>query len=171
MMSFGMGWILAKWNLRAIVKEVAVGAIALFILSNIISYIRKPELSSDMLPKIEVKLLDGSSYSIKEGKPLVIHFWATWCPTCKLEIANIQAVSKHYEVLTIAVNSGDIKKYMGNSTLTFRVVNDLEGKLAKQFHVEAFPTTFIYNGKGKLKFTEVGYTTTAGLLARLKMIK
>jgi thiol-disulfide isomerase/thioredoxin len=123
-----------------------------------------------MLPKIEVKLLDGSSYSIKEGKPLVIHFWATWCPTCKLEVSNIQAVSEHYDVLTIAVNSGDIKKYMGNSTLTCRVVNDLEGKLAKQFHVEAFPTTFIYNGKGKLKFTEVGYTTTAGLLARLKMI-
>ena len=161
-----------KSNIKSLAKELFIGALLLFIFTNIISYLRKPELSSTQLPELHVILLDGSSYSPKSGKPLVIHFWATWCPTCKLEASNIEAISKEYEVLTIAVNSGDnakIKAYMTDKALTFRVVNDSEGVLAKQFHVEAYPTTFIYDAKGELQFSEVGYTSTVGLLARVKL--
>jgi thiol-disulfide isomerase/thioredoxin len=161
-----------KWNIKSLLKEIMIGVILLFIISNIISYLRKPELSFTHFPTLEVQLLEGNKYIQKEGKPFVVHFWATWCPTCKLEASNIELVSKKYEVLTIAVNSGDnakIKAYMAERDLSFRVVNDKEGILAKQFHVEAYPTTFIYDASGALKFTEVGYTSTAGLLARMKM--
>jgi len=163
-----------KWNFRSIVKELLIGAVSIFILSNIISYIRKPELSSIQLPQVEVTLLDSRPYTLKTGKPLVIHFWATWCGVCKLEAQNIETLSKQYEVLTIAVNSGDngkIKAYLEERGLSFRVLNDLDSTWAKQFNVEVFPTTFIYDGKGELRFTEVGYTTTAGLLARLKLLE
>lgn len=162
-----------KWKVKSIVKEIAIAAIFIFILTNIISYIRKPELASNTLPHIEVQLLDGTLYTAKEAKPLVLHFWGTWCPTCQLEIGNIEHISKEYEVLTIAVNSGDnkkLKEYLNKKGLTFRVVNDNRGEWAKKFNVEAYPTTFIYDAKGELKFTEVGYTTTAGLLARLALI-
>ena len=163
-----------KWNIKSILKEIAIGALMLFVVSNVLSYIRKPELSSNQLPQIEAQLLDGTQFSVKKGKPLVLHFWATWCPTCKLEASNIESVSKEYEVLTIAVNSGDdaqLKGYMNEKELTFKVVNDKEGKWAQQFNIEAYPTTFIYDAKGELKFSEVGYTTTAGLLGRLKIIE
>ena len=171
-MNFGMDLILGKWKLKSILKEIAVGAILLFIFSNIISYMRKPQLDSNHLPQFEVILLDGSLYSYKEGKPLTVHFWATWCPTCKLESSNIEQLSQTYEVLTVAVNSGEveeIKAYMKEKNLTFHVLNDKEGRWAKQFKVEAYPTTFIYDARGELKFTEVGYTTTAGLIARVKI--
>ena len=161
-----------KWNIKFILKEILIAIAILFIFTNITSYLRKPEITSTSLPQLEVKLLDGSNYKTKKGKPLVIHFWATWCPTCKLEASNIEAVSKAYDVLTIAVNSGTdakIQAYMKERDLTFKVVNDAEGTWAKQFHVEAYPTTFIYDANGELKFTEVGYTSTAGLLARLKL--
>ena len=159
-----------KWNIRSIFKEMVTITAAVFILTNIISYVRKPELVQTKLPNIEAALLDGSQFKVEKGKPLVIHFWATWCPTCKLEAPNIERVSKKYEVLTIAVNSGDdkkIKTYLKERGLTFKVLNDSDGKWARQFKVEAFTTTFIYDGQGELRFTEVGYTTTAGLLARL----
>jgi len=162
-----------KWNIKSIIKEIVIGAILLFIFTNIISYIRKPELSSTQLPQLKVKLLDGSYYSPKKGKALVVHFWATWCPTCKLEASNIEAISKKYDVLSIAVNSGDnakIKAYMTQRDLSFKVVNDSDGKLATQFNVEAYPTTFIYDARGELKFTEVGYTSTIGLFARMKTL-
>jgi len=161
-----------KWNIKSISKELVKGAVLLFIFSNIISYFLKPKLASTRLPQLEVTLLDGSNYSPKEGKPLVVHFWATWCPTCKLEISNIETVSHEYEVLTIAVNSGDnekLKAFMTEKDLSFRVVNDRDGVLAKQFNIEAYPTTFIYDASGELKFTEVGYTSTVGLFARVKM--
>lgn len=162
-----------KWNIKAIFKEIIIGVLILFILTNIISYLRKPELDSNRLPHIDVQLIDGSQYEVKIGKPLVLHFWATWCRTCKLEAANIQSVSKEYEVLSIAVNSGDtvtLQAYMEEKGLTFNVVNDKEGSWAKQFKVEAFPTTFLYNSNGELEFTEVGYTTTAGLLGRMLLL-
>ena len=165
---------MGSWNLKKILKELLIGALLLFILSNIISYIRKPELNSTHLPKIDVTLLDGSIFKQVEGKPLVIHFWADWCRICKLEAQNIETLSKQYEVLTIAVKSGNsekVKTYMKDRGLTFKVLNDVDGTWAKKFKVEMFPTTFIYDGNGELKFTEVGYTTTAGLLARLKLLE
>jgi len=161
-----------KWNIKVILKELLMGAVAILILSNIISYIRQPELSSNMLSHIEAKLLNGTDYRVNKSKPLVLHFWATWCSTCKLEIGNFEYISKEYEVLTIAVNSGDNKKlksYLKEKGFTFPVVNDSRGEWAKRFKIEVYPTTFIYDGNGELRFTEVGYTTTAGLLARLAL--
>ncbi len=163
-----------RWNIGKIAKEIFIGAVAVFILSNIISYIRKPSLDSEHLPHFEITLLDGSIFKYSEGKPLVIHFWADWCKVCKVEASNIERVSKEYEVLGIAVNSGDnekVKAYMQKRGLTFKVLNDVDGKWAKMFKVEIFPTTFIYDGQGELKFTEVGYMTTAGLLTRLALLK
>ena len=163
---------MGKWNIKSILKEVAIGGLMMLILSNIISYLRSPELTSSTLPQMEVKLIDGSSYKVEKGKPFVLHFWATWCHACKLEASNIQSVSRNYKVLTVAVNSGSdakLKAYMKENELSFNVLNDKESTWAKQFSIEAYPTTFIYDAKGELKFTEVGYTTTAGLLARLKL--
>ncbi len=164
-----------NWNIKKIFKETVIVLLMLFVVSNVMSYIRKPALESNALPQIEVKLLDGTLFRSKsiEDEPIVIHFWATWCPTCKLEAANIQSVSEKYKVLTIAVQSGDdgkIKAYMKKQGFDFKVLNDIDGTWAKRFKVEAFPTTFIYDGKGELSFTEVGYTTTTGLLARLSLI-
>ena len=164
----------AKWNLKVIAKELVVGSIMLLILSNIISYLRSPTLNSNDLPNVEVRLLDGTKFVYKKDKPLVIHFWATWCHTCKIEASNIQTVSKTYEVLSVAVNSGSdakLQTYMSEKGLSFNVLNDSKGSWASDFKIEAYPTTFIYDGKGELKFAEVGYTTTAGLLARLKLIE
>ena len=169
-------WNPKNWNIKKILKETVIALLMIFVVSNVMSYLRKPTLESNVLPHIEMKLLDGTVFSSKamEGKPIIIHFWATWCPTCKLEAGNIQSVSEKYTVLTIAVQSGDdreVEAYMKENGLRFKVLNDVDGLWAKKFKVEAYPTTFIYDGKGELRFTEVGYTTTAGLLARLKMVE
>ncbi|RLA59659.1 MAG: protein disulfide oxidoreductase [Epsilonproteobacteria bacterium] len=162
-----------KWHFKSIIKEIFIALLLLFVLSNVISYLRKPTLPSSALPNIEAKLIDGSLFHIERGKPLLIHFWATWCPSCKLEASNIETVSQHYNVLTIAVNSGstsELRQYMQDHDLHFKVINDTHGIWAKQFKVQAFPTSFIYDAKGKLGFTEVGYTSTLGLIARLEAL-
>ncbi len=163
-----------QWNIRSTIKEITIALVLLFIVSQLISYIRAPDLGSNQLPHIEATLVDGSFFSTKKGKPLLIHFWALSCPACKLEAPNIETVSKEYEVLTIAINSGsneNIQAYMQEHGLHFRVLNDTEGVWSKAFKIEVFPTTFIYDAKGQLRFTEVGYTTTAGLLARLEWVE
>ncbi len=161
-------------NIKSTLKEITIALVLLFVMSNIISYIRQPELGSTQLPEIEVQLVDGSTFQVVKGKPLIIHFWATSCPACKLEAPNIETVSKEYDVLSIAVNSGSdekVKAYMQEHALSFKVLNDADGAWATVFNIEVYPTTFIYDARGELRFTEVGYTTTAGLLARLEWVE
>ncbi|GIT97232.1 protein disulfide oxidoreductase [Sulfurovum sp. TSL1] len=162
---------MTRRKIKSTLKEITIALVLLFIVSQLISYIRAPDLGSSQLPQIEATLVDGSTFIVKKGEPLLIHFWAISCPVCKLEAPNIETVSKEHEVLTIAVNSGsneNIQAYMQEHGLHFKVLNDTEGFWSKAFKIEVFPTTFIYDAKGKLRFTEVGYTTTAGLLARLE---
>ena len=157
---------------KKIAKEIAIGVLILFVVSNVISYLRKPALQDEALPLSTFQTIKGQQLNFQsyQGKPLLIHFWATWCPVCKMETANIERVSKKYQVVTIAVQSGndsEINAFLKEKEASFAVINDREGELSKRFSVEVFPTTFIYNSKGKLVFSEVGYTTTAGLLARM----
>jgi len=153
-------------------KEIAVTAILIFIVANAISFFRAPDIKQKNLPEINTLLTNQELFSTLDykGKPILIHFWATWCPTCKLEADNIQRLSESYDVLTIAVKSGDdakINAYLKEHQLHFKVINDREGILASQFLVPAFPTTFIYDKDGKLSFSEVGYTSTLGLYLRM----
>lgn len=159
-----------KSKFKKLVKEILKLSIILIIAMNIISYFKSTQLNKENLAINEFKLLENSKYTIKDNKPLVIHFWATWCPICKIEASNIQKLSKDYNVITIAAQSGtneDIKKYMKENNVDFKVVNDKDGYYSKKFNIEVFPTTLIYNDKKVLKFSEVGYTSTLGLYLRV----
>lgn len=154
-------------------KELLIFSILLLFISNAISYYRSLDLNKERLDIKSVKLLDDSVFILPQNRPLIIHFWATWCPTCKFEASNIEKISKDYEVITIAVQSGskkDIEKYLEDNDLTFRVVNDLNGYYFKKFNIKAFPTTLIFDKNKNMKFSEVGYTTTLGLYSRMKLI-
>ncbi len=161
-----------KLNIKRWIKEILITLVIVFVMTNVISFIRKPDVESKPFPQIEATLIDGSKFSTKElkNKPFILHFWATWCPTCKLEISNYDELAKEYEVITVAVNSGDngeIQKFLQDRDLHFKVLNDKEGKLANYFGVEGFPTTFIFDKDKKIVTAEVGYTSTLKLKAWL----
>ncbi|MBL3519083.1 redoxin domain-containing protein [Aliarcobacter lanthieri] len=151
-------------------KKVIKYLILFVIVLNVVSYYKSLDLNKEKLEIQNFKLIDGSIYEVKNDKPLLIHFWATWCPICSLEEQNIEKISKDYEVITIATQSGsleEIKEYLEKNSLSFKVVNDEEGILSKKFNIKAFPTTFIYDENQNQKFTEVGYTSTLGLYLRM----
>ncbi len=115
-------------------------------------------------------LLNNTQYSLPKDKIIMIHFWATWCPSCKLEASNIQKISEHYEVLTIAYKSGsdeEIKKYLKDNQLNYNVVNDNDGHITSKFDISVFPTTIIYDKNKNIVFSDVGYTSTLGLYLRM----
>jgi len=155
-------------------KELLISAIIIVVILNIVSFLKKPELASDTLPQFEListtqKTISSKNYT---DKPLLIHFWATWCPACKLEASNIESISKNYDVITVAVNSGtddEINSFLKQRNLTYTVINDSNGKFASKFSISSFPTTFIYDTDGEIKFSEVGYTSTLGLNLRMSL--
>ncbi len=163
---------ITKERLKHWSKEILTTLLMVFIIANAISFFRSPDLKDKKLPEITTLLTNQELFYTEDykGKPVLIHFWATWCPTCKLEAGNIQSLSESYNVITIAVKSKtdeDINAYLKEHQLDFKVINDSEGVLAQEFLVPAYPTSFIYNKEGKLTFSEVGYTSSLGLILRM----
>ena len=152
------------------IKEILLFVLVMTIFANALSLYRSNYLNKEALNISSVALLNNSSYVLPKNEPILIHFWATWCPTCKAEAPNIQTISKNYNVLTIAVNSGtdsEIEEYLKSRNLNFRVLNDTEGRMANKVGVSVFPTTIIYDKDGEVFFSDVGYTTTLGLWLRM----
>jgi len=152
------------------VKEIAIFIVVMTIFANIISIYKSSELNSEALKLSSITLINNTEYIFNNDKPILIHFWATWCPTCKVEASNIEFISKYYDVVTVAVNSGsnkEINNYLQDNDLTFNVVNDKHSIYSGEFKIAAFPTTFIYDKNRDLVFSDVGYTSTIGLYLRM----
>lgn len=159
-----------KKKLRNFIKEILLFLLIITIFANGISLYKSTDLNKEPLQLTAITLLNGEEYKLEANKPILIHIWATWCPTCKLEASNIQTISQYYNVLTIAVKSGsdtEIKNWMQKNEYTFNVVNDSNATLASKFNIEVFPTTFIYNKDKHMAFSEVGYSSTWGLFLRM----
>ena len=157
---------------KRVVREIAIMALLVVVISNIISFVRQPALTDSQLPRINERLINGETFRAKDfrSKPLLIHFWATWCPVCKAEADNIERLSAYYEIVTFAVKSGsdeELQRYMRERGMHYRVINDRDGRWAEEFNVQGFPTSFVYDSKGNLSSSTVGYTSTAGLALRM----
>lgn len=122
-------------------------------------------------PVVPVQLLDGTRVELGAAgaEPLMLHFWATWCGVCSLEESTIESLSRDGHVLTVATHSGsaaDLRRHMQARGLTFPVVNDPDGSLARKYGVHEFPSTFFLSRSGAITTSEVGYTTGLGLRLR-----
>ncbi|MEN8167745.1 MAG: protein disulfide oxidoreductase [Pseudomonadota bacterium] len=123
-------------------------------------------------PELTGQRLNGELFELARQRdaPILIHFWATWCPVCGLEADNINGLVGDYPLITIAMNSGshaEIHKYLREQDLTFPVISDPDGVLSAVWGVRAVPTTFILDKDGNIRFVTVGYTSSLGLRARL----
>lgn len=120
------------------------------------------------IPAIDFKLVDqyGNTHTISEykGKVIFLNFWATWCPPCRMEMPDIEAIYEEYEknsgdviILGVAApNLGKegseehIKNFLKDNGYTYPVVFDQTGDILGQYSIQAFPTTFIIDKDGNL---------------------
>lgn len=125
-------------------------------------------------PAMTGTLVDGgapASLAALRGRPVMVHFWATWCSVCNAERGSVDSVAKDYAVLGVAADSGDaeqVRAWMRQSGVAFPTVLD-DGALARAFGVKAFPTSFFVDKEGTIRFVETGYTTELGMRARLAL--
>lgn len=129
-------------------------------------------LASGSAVTFEGQSLDGRTISLSEfrGQPVLLHFWATWCGVCSAMADNVEAVARDYRVVTVASRSGDsdsVRAYVAENKLSFPVLNDPDGRLARDYGVSAYPTTFVIDKSGKIRYAEVGFTTEIGLRFRV----
>jgi thiol-disulfide isomerase/thioredoxin len=124
------------------------------------------------LPPVVAVTLASEKIDLQQTQnaPYLLHIWASWCGICRFEQDSIESISKDYPVISIAMQSGndnEVRQYMQDNGLSFKVINDEEGELSRMFGVTGVPTTLVIDSKGQIAYSEVGYTSEWGLRFRL----
>lgn len=128
-------------------------------------------LAEGKAPDLSGLDLAGDRVSLDQyrGQPVLVHFWATWCPICRLEEDGIDNLARDYPVVTIATQSGSadaLQEYLENKGLSFTVIVDDEGTIAAKWQIRGVPVSYIIDGEGNIVWAGAGYTTELGLRAR-----
>jgi thiol-disulfide isomerase/thioredoxin len=124
-------------------------------------------------PTLDVIDLQGKSWSPAEleGKVVVLNFWATWCAPCKDELPTLQTLhdisDSQTVVLTINVRepAARASRYMQSTGMTFPVISDAKGELAKRWGVTVYPTTILIDPNGQARWRVVGDADWSGAQA------
>ncbi|HYN79792.1 MAG TPA: protein disulfide oxidoreductase [Lamprocystis sp. (in: g-proteobacteria)] len=129
-------------------------------------------LATGAAPALIGHTLDGAAFDLKDlrGQPVLVHFWATWCPVCKLGNSAIDMIAKDHRVVTVAMQSGSatfIDRFLNEEGLSFPVVPDESGAIASRWGVPGVPATFIIGADGQIVSATMGLSTETGLRARL----
>lgn len=129
-------------------------------------------LPTGTAPGFTARDIHGEQVSLNDyrGRPVMLHFWATWCGVCSAVQHNISSVAQDLPTLSVASLSGNpeqVAAYAREHKLRLPIVHDASGALAKRFGVSAYPTTFVLDASGTIRHVEVGYTTELGLRVRM----
>ena len=123
-----------------------------------------------------LKDLKGKRYTLSElrGKIVLVNFWATWCPPCRKEMPDLDAIYTHFEKQGLIVLSltdedqGKVNSFFGGGgSYHPPVLLDAGGKVAKEFHVDGIPKTFVFDREGKLVAQSIDMRTQHQFLMML----
>jgi peroxiredoxin len=105
-----------------------------------------------------------------QGKIVVINFWATWCEPCKVEMPFFEQLygSSKNQLEILAVNFDEppqqVKQFSEEFQLSFPVLLDPGGNVQELYRVRGYPTTFILDEEGIVRFHHIGLITEGQLL-------
>ena len=127
-------------------------------------------------PEFAGRLVDGQPFDLVAwraahgGRPLLLYFWAEWCPICKTTAGNVTNISADWPVTSIAIQSGTAEQVAGvMATRGYRwpTLADPAAEVLRQFGLAGTPAFVIIDAAGAVRFVSLGYTSEPGLRLRL----
>ncbi len=118
---------------------------------------------------------DGSAMTLSRwrGKPVLVNFWATWCPPCVRELPMLDAFSARQDqhgiqVIGLAVDKPEaVQRFLGRTPLRFPVALAVEGGLGLTRSLGnlqgGLPFTVLLGGDGLVRQRKIGELTTEDL--------
>lgn len=111
-------------------------------------------------PELRLTLFDGSTFDLAEhlsrdGRPVVLNLWASWCPPCRDEMPFFEAAARrHPEVLFLGVAVRDdpvaAAATVTELLLSYALGADLDGAVDAAFPTPGLPATFLIGSDGTL---------------------
>ncbi|MGH2722815.1 MAG: TlpA family protein disulfide reductase [Actinomycetota bacterium] len=129
-------------------------------------------------PSSSFEMFDGSTATLADyrGRPVVVNFWASWCPPCVAEMPEFERVHQELgdQVAFLGINTQDVPP-AGSPEAALRLVEqtgvsydlawDPDGELFQAFGVFGMPSTFFVSPGGEIVGRHTGLLT-ADLLRR-----
>jgi peroxiredoxin len=119
--------------------------------------------------------LQGKSWALRglQGKVVLVNFWATWCPPCRKEMPDLEALYGQFKdqgLVILAISDEEeskVEPFIADKKITYPVLLDPGGKVAKRFEVEGIPKSFVYDRTGKLVAQSIDMRTRGQFLEML----
>jgi peroxiredoxin len=143
----------------------------------------QPSVSGDRsqgnAPDFTLTDLDGHPVSLSQfrGQPVVVNFWATWCPPCRAEVPHFSQAYEQEQgkvvFLAIAVDepANAVRRFAEENEMPFTILLDGGGKVASEYRVNGIPVTFFINRDGEIMVRYVGQMSSHAIEEGLRRIR
>ena len=108
----------------------------------------------DELPDLRVNFFGPKPDA--EGKPMLLEFWATWCPPCRESIPHLNEIHAKYKdrgLVVVGVTdepSAVIRKFQKDVAMDYAVATDTGGRLSEKMGINGIPHAFLVDKEGKI---------------------
>jgi thiol-disulfide isomerase/thioredoxin len=133
--------------------------------------------SGQAAPPLRLADLKGREISLESfrGKPVLLHFWATWCQHCRNEMPLLERTARAHGngLVVLGVNLAEKRRkviaYVAETGITFPILLDPRGNAAAAYDVVSLPTTLLIDPMGRITAEiPMGSMTQEDLEARLR---
>jgi len=127
--------------------------------------------AAEKAPDFTLERLEGDAVTLSElrGQPVIIDFWATWCPPCEFQVPELNAFYQDHrervEVLGVSVDTEGpevVEAWTEEKGVEYPILLGDED-LARRFGAVGFPTLVIVDAKGRIDSRHVGLVERADL--------
>lgn len=130
-------------------------------------------------PDFELKTVDGTTYKLSDlkGKPVMLNFFATWCPPCKAEMPLLEETYTAYKdqgfvILAVNLNEADVvvSSFQQKMGLTFPIVIDKSDAVFRAYDIVPLPTSYFIDKQGVVQGVYKGEIRKPALLEMIKKL-
>jgi peroxiredoxin len=119
--------------------------------------------------------LSGKAWTLKDlrGKVVLVNFWATWCPPCRREMPDLEALYAQFKeqgLVILAISdedAGKVRPFVAEQKVTYPILLDPGRKVNELFQVQGIPKTFVYDRSGKMVSQSIDMRTRKQFLEML----
>jgi thiol-disulfide isomerase/thioredoxin len=179
------GWAMAVFMLlisargkRHITKVYLIASLVTIGITLPINLAARMYSSGIAIPQTPVIDTQGKPVNLQvfQGKPLVINYWASWCPPCRKEMPVLAAAQKEHTAISfVFINQGEstatVKEFLVSQELQLdNLFYDPASQLTRGSGIAGLPTTLFFDASGKLMDSRMGELSEASLAHYLQRL-